>query len=140
MPSYESFIARADVEADTECDTTAQTPKERFKRAVHKCIALAKLKAILEEQSSNNDVPEQSLDEQETEHPRNAGRFTVLGFVNSGSGGGVGKIIYKYLVSYLGEDYVFDLKSCKKGNMPEDTLLKFANDPFVRVHYCYSTV
>lgn len=51
---------------------------------------------------------------------RNAGKWTVVAFLNSGSGGGMGKKILIDMVELLGEEYVFDLRSCKKGNMPED--------------------
>ncbi len=71
-----------------------------------------------------------------TSHPRNAGKYTVIAFVNSASGGRMGDEIYKTLQSLLGNEYVIDLHSCGPGNMPEDTLLKYAHDPFVRVLAC----
>lgn len=71
-----------------------------------------------------------------TTHPRNAGKYTVIAFVNSTSGGGKGDEIYKTLQTHLGNEYVIDLHSCGPGNMPEDTLLKYAHDPFVRVLAC----
>ncbi|GMI37610.1 hypothetical protein TrCOL_g6848 [Triparma columacea] len=67
---------------------------------------------------------------------RNAGKWTVVAFLNSGSGGGMGKKILIDMVELLGEEYVFDLRSCKKGNMPEDKLLPMAKDPLVRVLAC----
>ena len=71
-----------------------------------------------------------------TEHCRNAGKYTVIAFVNSISGGGRGKQIHETLQSLLGKEYVIDLNSCTTGNMPEDTLLKYAYDPFVRILAC----
>lgn len=71
-----------------------------------------------------------------TSHPRNAGKHTVLAFVNSGSGGGVGKTIFDDLIRHLGKENVFDLGSVGKGKMPEDHLEKYALDPFVRVLAC----
>ena len=72
----------------------------------------------------------------QTTHPRNAGQYTIIAFVNSASGGGKGVTLYKTLQGRLGEEYVFDLKSCRPGNMPEDTLIRYAADPFVRVLAC----
>jgi len=69
-------------------------------------------------------------------HHRNAGPYTIIAFVNSGSGGRKGDTILKSLRSHLGPSYVFDLKSCRAGHMPEDILLKYANDPKVRVLAC----
>jgi len=70
------------------------------------------------------------------EFKRNAGKWTVVAFLNSGSGGGMGKKILIDMVKMLGEEFVFDLKSCKRGNMPEDKLIPMAKDPFVRVLAC----
>jgi len=67
---------------------------------------------------------------------RNAGKWTVVAFLNSGSGGGMGKKILDDMVKLLGEDYVFDLRNCKRGNMPEDKLLPMAKDPLVKVLAC----
>lgn len=69
-------------------------------------------------------------------HKRNVGKWTVLVFLNSGSGGGMGPVIYEDMIKNLGKEYVFDLKSCGKDNMPEDILTEFAYDPFVRVLVC----
>ncbi|KAL7434014.1 hypothetical protein ACHAXM_003819 [Skeletonema potamos] len=89
------------------------------------------------------DDSEISADELQTEsksvvtsHPRYAGKYTVIAFVNSASGGRMGGEIYKTLQTLLGDDYVIDLHSCGPGNMPEDTLLKYAHDPFVRILAC----
>jgi len=62
--------------------------------------------------------------------------YTIVAYVNSGSGGGKGSVIYGDLVTILGKDHVFDLKDCRKDNMPEDHLFKFALDPMVRVLAC----
>eukprot|EP00804_Cyclotella_cryptica_P025333 CCRYP_012426-RA/>CCRYP_012426-RA protein AED:0.09 eAED:0.09 QI:0/0.5/0.66/1/1/1/3/337/612 len=71
-----------------------------------------------------------------TVHPRNAGDYTIIAFVNSASGGGKGEKLYKTLQDHLGESYVIDLKSCRPGNMPEDTLIQYAADPMVRILAC----
>mmetsp|Transcript_6190 Transcript_6190/g.14022 ORF Transcript_6190/g.14022 Transcript_6190/m.14022 type:complete len:574 (+) Transcript_6190:123-1844(+) len=71
-----------------------------------------------------------------TEHERNAGAYTIIAFVNSISGGGMGNTIYKSLQRHLGLSHVIDLHSCRPGNMPEDSLLKYAYDPMVRVLAC----
>mmetsp|Transcript_28684 Transcript_28684/g.57379 ORF Transcript_28684/g.57379 Transcript_28684/m.57379 type:complete len:602 (+) Transcript_28684:267-2072(+) len=71
-----------------------------------------------------------------TTHLRNADKWTVVAFLNSGSGGGMGRQIMSDMVSLLGSDFVFDLKKCGAGNMPEDNLLPLAKDPFVRVLAC----
>ena len=71
-----------------------------------------------------------------TSHPRNAGKYTVIAFVNSTSGGGEGSEIHKTLQKRLGHECVIDLNSCGPGNMPEDTLLKYAHDSFVRILAC----
>lgn len=84
----------------------------------------------------NNNSPIKSPLPIATTHPRNAGKYTVIAFVNSTSGGGKGDEIYKTLQTHLGNEYVIDLHSCGPGNMPEDTLLKYAHDPFVRVLAC----
>jgi hypothetical protein len=72
----------------------------------------------------------------QTVHPRNAGEYTIIAFVNSASGGGKGETLYKTLQDHLGESYVIDLKSCRPGNMPEDTLIQYAADPMVRILAC----
>ncbi len=69
-------------------------------------------------------------------HGRNWRQFTVIAFLNSGSGGGLGKTLLKSMRDLLGEDMVFDLSKCAKGNMPEDKLMGYATDPFVRVLAC----
>ncbi|KAL7531619.1 hypothetical protein ACHAXR_006734 [Thalassiosira sp. AJA248-18] len=71
-----------------------------------------------------------------TVHKRNAGPYTIIAFVNSASGGGMGNELFKSLQSHLGSNHVFDLHCCGPGNMPEDTLLKYAYDPMVRVLAC----
>ena len=77
-----------------------------------------------------------TLPPMERRHPRNAGPWTVLAFVNSGSGGQKGEVVYKDLVRLLGASHVFDLSKVKKGHMPEDKLLPYALDPNVRVLAC----
>ena len=67
---------------------------------------------------------------------RNAGEYTVIAFVNSASGGGEGKALLKCLQDHLGESFVIDLHSCGPGNMPEDSLVKYARDPMVRLLAC----
>jgi len=71
-----------------------------------------------------------------TSHPRNAGQYTIIAFVNSASGGGMGHSLYKDLCSHLGPTHVFDLNSCRPGQMPEDTLIKYAHDPMVKILAC----
>lgn len=141
-PTYESFFARAELQEGEDQENGATAPavvlstKERFRSAVQRCVNLNKLKKMLEDKHSvTNDVPK-PVQEKVTEHPRNAGTWTVIAFVNSASGGGTGKVIYKDLVKHLGKEYVFDLSACQKGNMPEDTLIKYAYDPCVRVLAC----
>lgn len=68
--------------------------------------------------------------------PPNAGRNTIIAFVNSASGGHMGKAIQKALQCHLGPCHVIDLHSCRPGNMPEDTLIKYAKDPTARVLAC----
>lgn len=79
---------------------------------------------------------ESSAREESISHHRNAGKYTVIAFVNSTSGGGKGKQVYNCLQKHLGNEYVIDLHSCGPGQMPEDTLLKYARDPKVRVLAC----
>lgn len=83
-----------------------------------------------------DDEDEQGELMETTIHERNAGQYTVIAFVNSASGGGMGHALYKSLQSHLGPEYVIDLNSCRPGNMPEDALLKYAYDPKVRVLAC----
>jgi len=80
-------------------------------------------------QSSTNDI-------QITKHERNCGQYTLIAFINSKSGGGIGSTLYNSFVKHLGDKYVIDLFQCSLGNMPEDTLLKYAYDPMVRVLAC----
>lgn len=49
-------------------------------------------------------------------------QYTVIAFLNSGSGGGVGKLILKDMQDLLGAGFVFDLRKCGKGNMPSDNV------------------
>jgi len=69
-------------------------------------------------------------------HQRNAGQYTVVAFVNSASGGGMGKNLLACLQAHLGPSFVIDLHSCRPGSMPEDILLKYAYDPMVRILVC----
>lgn len=69
-------------------------------------------------------------------HQRNAGKYTVVAFVNSASGGGMGKTLLACLQAHVGPSFVIDLHSCRPGSMPEDILLKYAYDPMVRVLVC----
>ncbi|KAK1740633.1 diacylglycerol kinase [Skeletonema marinoi] len=78
----------------------------------------------------------ESSSRQSTSHHRNAGKYTVIAFVNSTSGGGKGKELLRTLQSLLGNEYVIDLHSCGPGHMPEDTLLQYAFDPLVRILAC----
>lgn len=89
-----------------------------------------------------NSIGEEADDEETAEHPKEhrrncgKGKYTVVAFLNSGSGGGKGKKIYNDMVKLLGEEFVFDLGRCGKGNMPEDNLLPLAYDPYVKVLAC----
>lgn len=94
-------------------------------------------------ENENEDEDFVSIDELTEEDPditlqiqRNAGEYTVIAFVNSASGGGEGKALFKCLQDHLGESFVIDLHSCGPGNMPEDSLLKYARDPMVRLLAC----
>ena len=49
-------------------------------------------------------------------------QYTVVAFLNSGSGGGVGKLILKDMQTLLGQEFVFDLRKCGRGNMPSDNV------------------
>lgn len=69
-------------------------------------------------------------------HQRNAGKYTIIAFVNSSSGGGMGNTLLACLQAHLGPSFVIDLYSCRPGSMPEDTLRKYAYDPMVRVLAC----
>ncbi|KAL7575591.1 hypothetical protein ACA910_020161 [Epithemia clementina (nom. ined.)] len=71
-----------------------------------------------------------------TRHARNAGKWTIVAFVNSRSGGQKGVQVHADLIKLLGKEYVFDLSKVKKGNMPEDKLMPYAKDPQVRVLGC----
>lgn len=68
--------------------------------------------------------------------PRNAGSHTVIAFVNSASGGGKGNEVFQALTKSIGENFVYDLKNCTPGNMPDDILLNYSHDPQVRVLVC----
>ena len=67
---------------------------------------------------------------------RNAGSHTLIAFVNSASGGGKGNQVFQALTKSIGENFVYDLKHCTSGNMPDDILLNYAHDPQVRVLVC----
>lgn len=146
MPSYESFVVRAELRekddhdggtvegASASTSNSMLSPKERFQSAVQRCVSLNKLRKMLEDNSVES--LSESTHEKVTVHPRNAGRWTVIAFVNSASGGGTGKVIYNDLVKLLGKESVLDLSTCRKGNMPEDKLLQYAYDPNVRVLAC----
>ena len=79
---------------------------------------------------------EEELDEGTEGLHRNAGKYTVVAFLNKGSGGQVAGRIFSNMVTLLGEEFVFDLKACKPGSMPEDKLLPMATDPQVKVLAC----
>jgi diacylglycerol kinase (ATP) len=136
----ESFMVRSMVQHDGNDDeeesNAALSSRERLQRAGRRCITMNKLKSILQEHALPDKDTSEIMQEQAIEHRRNAGKWTVVAFVNSTSGGGVGKTIFDDLVKHLGEEYVFDLKSCKKGSMPEDNLEHFARDPSVRILAC----
>lgn len=119
------------------------TPLQKLQRATRKCIAANRLKALLGESGSDRKPAaaeraraQSSIEDLPKEHPRNAGQYTVIAFVNANSGGGKGKLIFDDLVRHLGAEYVFDLSKCCAGNMPEDKLRPCAKDPFVRVLAC----
>ena len=135
----ERFRVRSLVyEEDYHTTETALTPKQKLQRATRKCIAANRLKTILKETAdrvSSSADKVGSTDLPKTHH-RNAGQYTVVAFVNANSGGGIGKLIFDDLVHHLGAEYVFDLSKCSVGNMPEDNLRQFANDPSVRVLAC----
>lgn len=132
-------------EDDHTTETAALTPKQKLQRATRKCIAANRLKNILKEtadraSSSANKVERThettNIMDLPREHHRNAGQYTVVAFLNANSGGGIGKLIFDDLVQHLGADYVFDLSKCSVGNMPEDNLRQYSNDPSVRVLAC----
>jgi diacylglycerol kinase (ATP) len=119
--------------------------RERLQLAASKCIATNRLKSILEGADHHYgahcyypdaDLSKDAVHKKLVEHRRNAGKWTVVAFVNSASGGGMGKTIFDDLVAHLGEEHVFDLNSCTNGNMPEDNLVNFALDPNVRILAC----
>jgi len=89
-----------------------------------------------EEQRKKKSQSSTTNDIQITKHERNCGQYTLIAFINSKSGGGIGSTLYNSLVKHLGDKYVIDLFKCSLGNMPEDTLLKYAYDPMVRVLAC----
>ena len=140
---FESFRGRAVIIAAVEGEegeeeaSPALSLREKLQRATRQCITVTNLKSILEESQTCRETLPTAAKEQPTEHAdRNAGKYTVVAFVNSASGGGKGKVIFDDLVKLLGPNHVYDLKSCSKGSMPEDTLLKYARDPNVRVLAC----
>ena len=104
--------------------------------------------AVQEEIDGQDEVEEEQISREHSQsistkqqhnrqqHKRNGGKYTIVAFINSKSGGGMGNKLYKSLQSHLGEEFVIDLHSCSPGNMPEDTLLKYAYDPMVRVLSC----
>lgn len=112
-------VAKAEVLKDQVGQSFKETGSHKFKAAAE-AITLLNNKRIQTVSS----------------HPRNAGEYTVIAFVNSASGGGKGEELYKTLQGHLGESYVVDLKSCRPGHMPEDTLVQYATDPMVRVLAC----
>ena len=131
-------------DARSTTETAALTPKQKLQRATRKCIAANRLKTILKEtagRATSSHKVERSyetanISDLPREHHRNAGQYTVVAFVNANSGGGIGKLIFDDLVQHLGADYVFDLSKCSVGNMPEDNLRQYSNDPSVRVLAC----
>ena len=119
-------------------DVTATTSVQKLQRTARTVIAANSLKALLSDKGDRvpNEAERPNVADLPREHPRNAGRYTVVAFVNSNSGGGMGKLIFEDLVRHLGAEYVFDLSKCRSGNMPEDQLRQYANDPNVRVLAC----
>lgn len=107
--------------------------RQRLQRAARSIVLLNRSSALLA--ASIRSIKEEKS-KPATSHPRNAGKYTVIAFVNSASGGGMGKSIFKSLRDRLGPTFVFDLHSCRPGNMPEDSLLQYAYDPMVRVLAC----
>ena len=134
-----------DDHASSTTETAALTPKQKLQRATRKCIAANRLKTILKETvdraTTSADEDERSHETANVadlprDHPRNAGQYTVIAFVNAQSGGGTGRLIFNDLVHHLGAEYVFDLSKCSCGNMPEDNLRRYAGDEKVRVLAC----
>lgn len=114
--------------------------RKRLNRAANTIIMTNNL-LLLQRSKASLTSKESSIEEETpappiTSHPRNAGQYTVVAFVNSASGGGMGNVIFKSLQDLLGPSFVIDLHSCRPGNMPEDSLLKYAYDPMVRVLAC----
>jgi hypothetical protein len=108
--------------------------QKRLKRAANAVVLLKRSEASLTTKKGAR--IDEEAPEPVTYHPRNAGKYTVLAFVNSASGGGMGKSVFKSLQDHLGPSFVFDLRSCCPGNMPEDSLFPYAYDPMVRVLAC----
>ena len=132
-----SLVYEEDDHARGTAETAALTPKQKLQRAARKCIAANRLKTILKETTDRTKSAETAnIADLPKEHHRNAGQYTVVAFVNANSGGGTGKLIFDDLVHHLGADYVFDLSKCSVGNMPEDNLRQYSNDPSVRVLAC----
>ena len=125
---YERFRSRSlVVEEDYVTkldDVTATTSVQKLQRTARTVIAANSLKALLSDKGDPvpNEAERPNIADLPREHPRNAGRYTVVAFVNSNSGGGMGKLIFEDLVRHLGAEYVFDLSKCRSGNMPEDQL------------------
>jgi len=104
---------------------------------VEENIRLTSVDTDIEERHIKRSIDKlEKSEKRNTKHERNAGAYTVIAFVNSASGGGMGHELYKSLQSHLGPSFVVDLSSCRPGNMPEDSLLKYAHDPMVRVLAC----
>jgi len=137
----ESFLFRARVD-----DAATLDPRQQWRAEKHLKVGkntLWQMLRVLEEEDEEGEGDGgpagggmATSSATETEHPRNAGKYTVVAFVNSGSGGGVGKSIFNDLVRHLGAEYVVDLKTVGKGSMPEDYLVKYARDPHVRILAC----
>ena len=110
-----------------------------IRRALHEGVVANMLLQNEKEGSalaSLDDNNDSSAIRDSTPHHRNAGKYTVIAFINSRSGGGKGMEIFKTLQSLLGNEFVVDLNSCGPGQMPENTLLKYARDPAVRILAC----
>ena len=99
--SYQSFRTRARIPEDNDeieeptSTNTFMLPRERFQWAAHKVITRNKLKQMLRQK--HEQVRSSTTDHDQllaTQHPRNAGKWTILAFVNSASGGGKGKLIF----------------------------------------------
>lgn len=130
----------------------SMTALQRLRRAAHTAVVTNHIMMKSTMSAESDDVMDENEESEEattskqpstpptlsidTIHARNAGQYTIIAFVNSASGGGKGKSLYTTLQSHLGKSYVVDLHSCRPGNMPEDTLIKYAADPMVRILAC----